>query len=192
MLKIGITGGIGSGKSLVCKILASIGYPVFYSDDAAKLIIANDPEVKSALTSRYGQDIFSGGELNRALLSSKIFENNDERTFVNQLIHPRVRDAFEKFANSSTKSFVFNEAAILFETGSYKHFDRTILITAPQDTRIDRVMKRDNCTKDSVLIRINSQWTDEKKEALANGIIINDGAQPLLAQIEKTLSDLER
>ncbi len=192
MLKVGITGGIGSGKSLVCKIIESIGYPVFYSDDSAKLIIADDPNVRVALISRYGNEIYSENELNRVLLSSKIFENECERSFVNELIHPKVREAFNNFANFHTKSIVFNEAAILFETGSYKHFDRTILITAPQDIRIARVIKRDNCTKKSVLKRMNSQWTDEKKQVLAHSIIINDGTQALLIQIEQLIADLEK
>lgn len=190
MLKIGITGGIGSGKSLVCKILESIGYPVFYSDDISKSITINNQEVRSALILRYGDNIYQGQQLNRSLLSQKIFENPNERLFVNELIHPKVREAFDQFASSSSKPFVFNEAAILFETGSYKHFDRTILVTAPEDTRIERVMKRDHCNKEAVVKRIDSQWKDERKIKLADGVIVNDGKHQLLIQIEKLLIDL--
>ena len=190
MLKVGITGGIGSGKSLVCRILESLGYSVFYSDKESKLIKINDQEVRSALIARYGHEVYNEYGVNKKLLSEQIFKNPDERLFVNSLIHPKVREAFEKFAGKSAKPLVFNEAAILFETGSYKSFDRTILVTAPEEIRIDRVIQRDNFTRASVQSRIDSQWKDEEKSELADGIIINDGVQPLIYQLENLVTEL--
>ena len=190
MLKIGITGGIGSGKSVVCRILESLGYPVFYSDAEAKVITSNHPEVQSGLIERYGEVIYLNGELNRTLLSEKIFNSTREKTYVNDLIHPKVREAFDLFTTKSKAPFIFNEAAILFETGSFKQFDKTFLVTASEELRIQRVMKRDNCAAEAVRVRMNSQWSDEKKIPLADAVIINNGQRSLLKQIEETLKTI--
>ncbi|MFT5778822.1 MAG: dephospho-CoA kinase [Crocinitomicaceae bacterium] len=190
MLKIGITGGIGSGKSLIGKILESLEYPVFYSDVQAKDITNNNEEVRTELIKHFGDEVFMDGTLNRQFLAEKIFSNSDERIFVNNLIHPKVREAYQYFAQSSKSPFVFNEAAILFETGSYKQFDKTILVTAPDSVRIERVMDRDHCSAEDVKQRMSNQWDDVKKIPLADFVIVNDGTKPLIDQVEKILKQL--
>lgn len=190
MLKIGITGGIGSGKSVVSKIIESIGYPVFNSDLEAKNIINSNERVRNELIQIFGPSIYTSTGLNRQLLAQKIFSDPALRDKVNEIVHPRVREAFEKFCLNSTKNLVFNEAAILIETGSYKQFDKLIVVTAPKEVRIDRVVKRDHVTKEDVLARMSNQWDDEKKVQFADVIINNDGSEPLLIQIENCIDQL--
>ncbi|MDB2657310.1 dephospho-CoA kinase, partial [Crocinitomicaceae bacterium] len=144
MLKIGITGGIGSGKSMVGKILESMGYPVFYSDDQAKLLADRNPEIRHDLIDLFGPEVYNEAGLNRPFLAEKIFGDETLRQQVNQIIHPRVREAFDQFADNHASPFVFNEAAILIETGAHKNFDALVLVTAPEEIRIQRVQARDN------------------------------------------------
>lgn len=188
--KIGITGGIGAGKSLVSKIIEAMEYPVFNSDFEAKKIINSHSEVKSELISLFGISIYCDNEINRKKLAELIFNDPTLREKVNQIIHPRVRNAFNQFANNSKSKLVFNEAAILFETNAYKQLDATILITCPQELRIKRLLTRDNTTIQEVEARIKAQWSDEKKTELANYVIQNDEQQPLIIQIENIISEL--
>lgn len=190
-MKIGITGGIGSGKTMVCSILENMGYPVYYSDIEAKKIVDSDPEIKRKLIDLLGSKVYSSTGLNRKFLADKIFKNEDLREKVNAIIHPQVRSYFNIWADHQTTSLVFNEAAILFETGAYKNFDRMILITAPEEVRMQRVMKRDQVSKDEVVQRMNNQWKDEQKVLLADFIIVNDGTKPLLDQVVSIIQALE-
>lgn len=192
MIKIGITGGIGSGKSLVCSILEQLGYPVFYSDKEAKEIIESHSEAKKALIQLFGKDIYLNEKLNRLLLSQIVFSNQELLSKVNSIIHPIVRTNFENWTNSQKTDFVFNEAAILFETGAYLNFDSTVLVTAPTEIRIERVILRDFIRKEQVIERMNNQWTDDQKEKLATYTIVNDGIHPILVQVEKIIDDLKR
>jgi dephospho-CoA kinase len=188
--KIGITGGIGAGKSLVSKIIEAMGYPVFNSDEEAKKIVNFYPEVKSELIELFGISIYGDNEINRKKLAELIFNNPPMREKVNQIIHPRVRGAFNDFSSNSNSKLVFNEAAILFETGAYKQFGATILITSPKDLRIKRLLKRDNSTIQEIESRMKSQWTENQKMELANYVIQNNEQQPLILQIEKIISEL--
>ena len=190
MIKIGLTGGIGSGKSFVSKIIEALGFPVFYSDDVAKSIISTNTYVKEQLISYFGEEVFKENQLDRTFLASIIFNNQVALEKVNQLIHPLVREEFEKFAIQQKTEFVFNEAAILFESGGAKQFDKVIIVSAPKDLRIQRVMNRDKVTKEEVLIRMGKQWSNEKKEALSDFIIYNDGKSPVLTQIEKIIKEI--
>ncbi len=190
MKTIGITGGIGAGKSIVSKIIQSLGFPVFYSDIEAKKITNSHPDVKSGLKTLIGEEVFVNDELNRALLAQHIFSNPETKSAVNALIHPLVRKAFDDFAKQSNQPLVFNEAAILFETGSYTSFDVTVLVTAPVELRIERVMKRDGVTRQQVLDRMKNQWSDEQKAPLADYLISNDEVRPLLMQVENLLQEL--
>lgn len=190
MKTIGITGGIGAGKSVVSKIIQSLGFPVFYSDTEAKIITNTHPKVKSGLKALLGEKAFVNDELNRPFLAEQIFNNPALRQSVNELIHPVVREAFVEFARKSESELVFNEAAILFETGSYKTFDATVIVTAPKELRIERVMKRDAVERQQVLNRMKNQWSDEEKIPLANYVIINDEKQPLLSQVEIVIDQL--
>ncbi|MBL4862924.1 MAG: dephospho-CoA kinase [Crocinitomicaceae bacterium] len=190
MLKIGITGGIGSGKSLVSRVLESMGYPVFNSDNVAKDIVANNSEVRKGLIELFGKEIYDAHGLNKVRLAEYIFSDNQARLKVNAIIHPKVREAFQKFAEASHSKIVFNEAAILFETGSYKQLDATILVVAPEELRINRVIERDNALEATVIARIEKQWSDEKKASLTPYVIVNDEKQPLLHQVEKIIEQL--
>lgn len=190
MKKIGITGGIGSGKSYVSRIIKSMGFPVYHSDESAKSLMESNPEIKEGLLLLFGESIYEKGELNKKKLAELIFESPELREKVNSLVHPIVRADFAQWASNQSKEIVFNEAAILFETGANTNFDATILVIAPEAIRIDRVMKRENCSRELVLKRIHSQWSDEQKSSLANFQIINDSVSPLLSQVENVLEKI--
>lgn len=190
MIKVGITGGIGSGKSYVCSILEQLGFPVFYSDKVSKELLNSDEKVRSQLTSLFGDKIYHNNDLDKAQLSKLIFSDSTLLQKVNAIVHPRVRDMFHQWSLKQKSPIVFNEAAILFETGAYKFFDATILITSPSDLRIQRVMNRDGVSENDVVNRMNNQWSDEDKKVLATYCIVNDEKQGLISQIEEILSKL--
>jgi len=190
MLRIGLSGGIGSGKSTVAGILAKMGYPVFYSDQEAKRLYDENPVLQKQLVDLFGPAIYRDGQLNKAFLAQQLFSNAELKAQVTALVHPLVRKAFEVWAQQQVSDLVFNEAAILFETGAYKDFDATVLVTALIETRIERVQKRDLISREAVLQRIANQWPDSKKMNLTTYIITNDG-QPLLQQIEDVISKLK-
>lgn len=182
-LRIGITGGIGSGKSTVAKIFEAFGIPCYYADSNAKRLMVEDDEVKSDLIAYFGEELYPEGVLNRAWLAQKIFESEEDRQFVNGVVHPAVAKDFEKWADEQSAPYVLREAAILFETGGYKSSDANILVTAPEEVRIERVMNRDGVDRQSVVARIRSQWSDEHKSKLADFIILNDGNSTLIPQV---------
>jgi len=190
MLKVGITGGIGSGKSLVSNIFMAMGYPVFNSDEVAKELSDNDPDIITGLKDLFGEEIYSDHRLNRELLASQIFQNDVLREKVNAIIHPKVRKAYDDLCRKSDSSIIFNEAAILIETGAYKNFDRMVLVSAPELMRIQRVQERDKTTEENVKQRIEKQWTDAKKREFIDFEIVNDEAQPLLTQVEQIIHHL--
>lgn len=189
-MQIGITGGIGSGKSVICRVLTELGYPVFSSDQAAKSILHTDPELRSKLMHHFGDDLYAGQILQTERLAQLVFGNLENRLFVNNLVHPKVRSAFEAFARASKSKLVFNEAAILFETGNYRLFDKMILVVAPLDLRIKRIMQRDGMTEELILKRMAAQWSDEEKMPLSDYVIYNDEKAPVLAQLEKIIAEL--
>lgn len=190
MLKVGITGGIGSGKSLVSKILETFSYPVFYSDQVAKDIINNHLEVKAELVQLIGPEVFIGANLNRQYLANIIFNDEKVREQVNAIVHPRVRAAFIDFVQKQESNLVFNEAAILIESEGYRDLDKTVLVIAPEDLRISRVMSRDQISKDEVRSRIQNQWSDTQKIEYADFVIVNNEIEPLLIQVEELVDQL--
>jgi dephospho-CoA kinase len=190
--KIGITGGIGSGKSVVGQILEAMHFPVYYSDQQSKILVETDPVIREELIKLLGTDVYLDGKLNRPFLTQQLFSNDELRLKINQIIHPKVRSAFSKWSEKQTSSIVFNEAAILFETGAYQKMDYTILVTAPIDLRIARVMKRDQILLSNVQERMSKQWSDEEKIPLADFVIVNDEVIPLLKQVEAVLNALEK
>lgn len=191
MLQIGLSGGIGSGKSTVAKVLEKMGYPVFYSDQVAKNLYEDDPVLQKQLVDLLGPEVYRDGHLNKPFLSEQLFTNVALKAQVSALVHPIVRSAFENWAQQQTSDLVFNEAAILFETGAYLLFDATILVMAPLETRIERVQKRDRLSREEVLKRIANQWTDAQKMALTPHYIVNDG-RPLLVQLEQLIAELSQ
>ena len=187
MKRIGITGGIGAGKSLVAEIIKAMGYPVYNSDERAKELTETNPKIKEGLIHLFGGEIYQNDTLNKFALAQAIFSDDSLREKVNALIHPIVREDFNLWALAQNNSLVFNESAILFETGSFKKFDAIILVYAPTELRIKRIMKRDNCSENEVLKRMNSQFSDEEKYQLTEFRVLNDEQTPLLAQVEKII-----
>ena len=187
MKRIGITGGIGAGKSLVAEIIKAMGYPVYNSDERAKELTDSNPKIKEGLIHLFGEEIYQNDTLNKFALAQAIFSDESLREKVNALIHPIVREDFNLWALAQNNSLVFNESAILFETGSFKNFDAIILVYAPIELRIKRIMKRDNCSENEVLKRMNSQFSDEEKYQLTEFRVLNDEQTPLLVQVEKII-----
>ncbi|MEZ4907912.1 MAG: dephospho-CoA kinase [Saprospiraceae bacterium] len=184
MYKIGITGGIGSGKTTVSKIFEAMGIPVYNADSKAKYLMTSDEELIDNIKKLLGENsYFDNGELNRKYISDIIFNDKPLLDKMNNIVHPAVQQNFIKWSNEQTSPYVIKEAAILFESGSYKDLDFIILVTAPIELRIERVCKRDNITNEKVQERINNQMPDSQKIKLSDFIIINDGKHSLINQI---------
>ncbi|MRJ09972.1 dephospho-CoA kinase [Ornithobacterium rhinotracheale] len=173
---IGITGGIGSGKSTVAKFIAEAGFPVYNSDQRAKDLYEEAPKIKQKLIEWYGEDIYTKNSLNRKKLAEIIFSNEAELKRINALIHPAVAKDFKQWKNAQNSDFVFKEAAILFESGAYKDCDFVLNISSPTEKRIERAAKRDHTSAQNIEQRIEKQMTDEDREKLANYTIHNDGS----------------
>jgi dephospho-CoA kinase len=182
--RIGITGGIGSGKSIVCKVFELLGVPIFYADNEAKKIY-DDEKVKTLLINKYGFEIYlPDGKLNKEKLSKIIFSNQDELKYINSLIHPLVAKAYSEWCEKHKHiPYTLKEAAILFESGAYKELDKVITVSAPVELRINRVMKRDNLTRIQILERMKHQWEEEKRIKYANFVIYNDDEHLVIPQI---------
>lgn len=191
-IKIGITGGIGSGKSTVAKIIESLGYPVYYSDQRAKDLMNSSDEIKEELNNHFGLNFYSEGSLNRKLLADKIFQNKEELSFVNQLVHPIVRQDFYLWSENQKSDIVFQESALLFETGNEKSFTATILITASDELRIQRVMKRDKCSRASVLERMKNQLPESEKIAKASFVLYNNETESVIQQTLQILENIKK
>ena len=185
MLKVGITGNIGSGKTTVAKVFELLGIKVFYADAEAKKVMTADDVLIEGVKNAFGEESYlAHGALNRKHIASIVFNNEDELNKLNALVHPAVFRAFDEWAKTyATEPYVIKEAAVLFESGSYQFCDETLLITAPLATRIKRVMSRDNVSHAEVEAREARQFSQEKKMELANHILINDDSRLLIPQI---------
>ncbi|WP_175403977.1 dephospho-CoA kinase [Mucilaginibacter sp. PPCGB 2223] len=185
MLKIGITGGIGSGKSTISKVFEVLGIPVFYADDAAKEVMTADPVLISALKETFGDEAyFSDGSLNRKYIANIVFNDPQQLAKLNAITHPAVFRAFDTWLEQTHHApYVMKEAALMFESGSAKLCDKNILVYAPLAMRIDRVVKRDNLSKAEVESRNARQFTDEQKMKLADYVITNDDSQLVIPQV---------
>ncbi len=193
MYKVGITGGIGSGKTTAAKVFEELGVPVYYADDEAKKLTNTSAEIKEALVELIGEDVYIKGELNRKLLASKIFSDKVLLEKVNAIIHPAVAKHFEEWVSNQNSVYVLKEAAILFESGSYKQLDAIVLVSADEDMRIERVTQRDGSTREEVKRRMANQWSEEQKIALADYIIKNNASKELLVnQIQQVHEDIIR
>lgn len=190
MKLIGITGGIGSGKSTVAKVFISMGYPVYNSDTKAKELINNNEELIHSLKKTFGEDIYNPQGLDRKKMASIVFNNPEKLELLNSITHPAVGKDFENWVESQETSFVMKEAAILFETGIYKSLDKNILVSAPEETRIERVIKRDNTTREQVISRMKNQWSEEKKMELADFVIDNSGSELVIPQVLEIINNI--
>ncbi len=183
-LAIGITGGIGSGKSTVCEVFKLLGVPVFEADTVAGRLINSDSEIKNNLIQLYGNEIYnSDKKINREKLANIIFNSDVELEKVNKVVHPAVRKEFTNWLKLQKTDYVIHEAAILIESGFYKMMDFTILVSAPEEMRIERVMRRNNLTRENVISRMAKQWPDSEKRKLAGAELVNDNKNLLIPQI---------
>ncbi len=184
MLKVGVTGGIGSGKSTVCKVFQSLGVPVYYADARARELSENHPDIISGYKKMLGDEAYlSDGSLNRSFVASKIFSDEQLLKRVNQMVHPVVRSDFLSWTKQFGAPFVIEEAAVLFESGSHHHLDKIILVTAPLHIRIQRVVNRDGVTPLMVKQRMKRQWSDAQKKPLSDYVIRNDDHSLIMPQV---------
>ncbi|MCU4175408.1 dephospho-CoA kinase [Carboxylicivirga sp. N1Y90] len=191
MIRVGLTGGIGSGKSTVAKLLEVMGLPVFYADYEAKYLMRTDEELKEKIIRLLGSDAYKKTELNRVYIAKRVFGNSDLLNQLNRIVHPAVRNHFETWCTKFVDAHVLiQEAAILFENDSHHYFDKTILVTAPEHVRIDRVMKRDESSEMDIRARIANQWSDDKKKTLADFVISNNNDELLIVQLSKIIKSL--
>lgn len=191
MKKIGLTGGIGSGKSYVADVFRHLGVPVFNSDDVARELQQTEETVRSAIAQEFGDVFLASGELDRKKVAQIVFSDRSKLEKLNAIVHPAVGKAFEEFCSKHADApYIIKEAAIIFEVGINEHLDGTILISAPEKIRIERVMKRDNVSESDVRARIGKQWSDQQKSELADWTIVNDNERAILPQVLKIHTEL--
>ncbi|NVO10632.1 MAG: dephospho-CoA kinase [Bacteroidales bacterium] len=191
MLKIGVTGGIGSGKTQVCSIISAMGYPIFNADLVARRIVEEDSKIIMSIKEVFGDNIYSNGLLNRKRVAELVFSNPKLLETLNYIVHPAVKDYFNNWVlNYHSRSLVVEEAAILFESDTYKDLDKIIVVSAPLEVRINRVKKRDGMSREAILNRINSQLHQEELIKRGDYIIENDEVQLILPQIVVIINDL--
>jgi dephospho-CoA kinase len=188
MLRIGITGGIGSGKSVVCRLFAVLGVPVYDADTRAKWVMANDLVLRQELQAAFGKETFdAAGQLNRAYVAQVAFQNPERLAQLNSLVHPRVGHDFEQWAQARQAAgapYILKEAALLYESGSYKQLDKIITVFAPQSVRQARVLRRDpHRTADDILAIIGKQMSEEEKVSRADYVVYNDDEHLLIPQV---------
>lgn len=184
MFLVGLTGGIGSGKSLICSILEKLRVPVYYADAGAKKLMNSDPDLKHQILKLFGAQAYKCGSIDSAYLAGRLFGDAALLSAMNSLVHPLVRRDFRRWAEQHDElPYVVEEAAILFESGAYKEMDFTVLISAPEEVRISRVMERDGSKRESVQKRMEHQWSEGELRELADHVIVNDGQQMLLPQV---------
>jgi len=186
MMTIGITGGIGSGKSTVCHVFEHLGIPVFYADTVAKEIMVTDPVLTAGVMEAFGAESYdAGGRLNNKHIAGIVFNNSTELARLNALVHPAVFRAFDLWLANVPPNvpYVLKETAILFESGSYRACDKTVLVTSPVNMRLRRVMDRDGATEEQILARMNKQLTDDEKVKMADYQIRNDESQSVILQV---------
>nr|WP_315181819.1 dephospho-CoA kinase [uncultured Flavobacterium sp.] len=187
---IGLTGGIGSGKTTIANYFSTLGIPVYIADDEAKKLMESS-EVKDSIKEKFGESIFDNTILNRAKLAEIVFADSEKLDQLNAIVHPAVRNHFKKWLlNHEASPFVIYEAAILFESGNYKNCDYIITVTAPLESRIQRVIDRDKTNREQVLKRINAQWNDEQRISKSNFIIDNRNIETAKLKVEEILKIL--
>ncbi|MEP6804777.1 MAG: dephospho-CoA kinase [Flavobacterium sp.] len=187
---IGLTGGIGSGKTTIANYFAEMGVPLYIADDEAKKVMQSDKIVEQIKTT-FGNSIFKNEILNRPKLAEIVFNDKDKLAELNAIVHPAVKEDFEFWLQQNEMhKYVIYEAAILFESGRYKECDVIITVTAPEEIRIERVVKRDKTTREQVLSRMKMQWNDEKRISLSNFVINNSNLKIAKEEVVKILKIL--
>jgi dephospho-CoA kinase len=183
MLRVGLTGGIGSGKTTVAKIFELLNVPVYYADDASKRLYHTDKDLIDSIKKNFGEDVYTGDQLNRSKLAAIVFNDPAKLDLLNQLVHPpTIRDA-EEWMKKQTAPYVIKEAALLFESGSASGLDYIIGVKAPSHYRIKRVMERDGLTREEILNRANRQIDEDIKMRLCDYIIVNNDQELVIPQV---------
>ncbi len=183
MLKIGLTGGIGSGKTTVAAIFETLGIPVYYADDAAKRLMNNNPELRHSITRHFGEASYKDGELDRKYLAGVVFSNKEKLDLLNSLTHPvTIKDA-AAWMEQQNAPYVIKEAALLFESGAAEHLDKVIGVYAPQHIRVQRVMERDGLSPTEIMKRISRQMDEEAKMKLCDFVITNNEQTLVIPQV---------
>ena len=186
MKVVGLTGGIGSGKSTIARLFSALGIAVYDSDTEAKKLINTSAEIKKRIVEVFGAEAYAEGVYNRAYMADIVFRNPDKLAVLNSIVHPVLADDFNQWVALQTSPYVIKEAAILFESGSYKNCDFIITVTAPEALRISRCMSRDGSTEAQVRARMAQQWTDAQRIALSDAVIENIN----LEETEKRVREL--
>lgn len=192
MIIIGLTGGIGAGKSYIANEFSKKGIPIYNSDEQAKLLMNSHEIIRKKLIEKFGHDVYLKNSLNKAFLADKIFKNKALIEWVNNLVHPIVANHFEDWCHKQRNNIVIKEAAILIESGAYKQCDKLIVVTAPEETRLKRVCERDNMTPEQVKQRINNQILDSERLKYADFVINNDGTVVVEKEVNKILNALNK
>jgi dephospho-CoA kinase len=190
MKTVGLTGGIGSGKTTVAQMFKDLGVPVYNSDDAGKRLMAQNNKVKTAIVKLLGAKAYTGQELNTKYIAEKVFNDAELLQKLNKIVHPAVKNDFNSWVKDQNTPYVIQEAAILFENGSYTFFDDMILVQAPKKIRIARVKERDNVSEKDILERMQHQWSYSKKKKLADYVILNNKLSDTVLQVNKVHDQL--
>ena len=183
MLRIGLTGGIGSGKTTVAKIFEVLAVPVYYADDAAKKLMNEDENLKQCIIQHFGAETYNSNQLNRPYLSSLVFNNPEKLALLNSLVHPVTIAGADKWMQQQTADYIIKEAALMFETDAFNHVDYVVGVSAPAPLRIQRTIQRDHTTEAAVAARMNRQMDEDKKLKLCDFIINNDETELLIPQV---------
>lgn len=197
MLKVGITGNIGSGKSFICRLFAMLGVPVYHADERAKTLLVTSSDVRQAVIKLLGVEAYlADGSLNRSFIASHVFADQALLEQYNAIIHPAVADDYRNWLQAQdTFPYTLKEAALLFEANSHEELDLVVCVTAPEALRLNRVMERDGSSEEAVRARMDKQWKEEKKASMADRIIVNDGRQaviPVVWQLHHEFLSLSR
>lgn len=191
MIKVGLTGGIGSGKTFVAKHFENLGIPVYNSDDRGKILMNNSLKVREQLIKAFGADSYNEHGLNRAFLAKQVFNDSFKLNIINQIVHPAVQEDFSNWCQTHEHSpYIIKEAAILIESGAYKDCDKLIVVTAPFELRLKRIALRDNMTPEEINKRMSKQLSDEERLKHANFTLINDGIMLVEDQVKKIHAQL--
>lgn len=192
---VGLTGGIGSGKTTVAKQFLSMGIPVYIADDEAKKLMVTSKVIKRKLIQLFGNEVYVGNKLNKPFIANIIFKDKSYLQKMNAIVHPKVANHFKKWVLKQQAPYVVKEVAILFENDGYKQCDYTITVTAPKALRIERLLKRDATTKANIEAIMKNQWTDEEKMKLSNFVIYNVDIESTENQVveinKKILNDMQ-
>ncbi len=185
MYKVGITGGIGSGKSVVCRLLGERGVAVYDADSRAKGLMATSKELREALIEAFGVEVFTSEGVNRGYLAARVFSDVEQLQRLNAIVHPAVMEDFDRWAEAQQGRYVVLESAILFEAGLESRVDATVAVMAPEELRVERVMARDGATKEQVLARINNQMSDDERADRAKYGVVNIDIEDLEEDVEQ-------